>query len=203
MKRGPKPKQFCPKGHDKDVVGRSSSGICQQCYDEYHLEYDREYEKKRRKTKKCKEYRKKYALEHKERMAAIKRKHYDANKEKILQRNKLRYERLKKEILKKQSDYQRKHKGAHSLATLKCDERRKLRIPCFGQWGIALFYINCPKNKVVDHVIPLLGKLVSGLHVKWNLQYLTPKQNGKKGNIVDLILVSKKYGELLESLGLK
>ena len=56
------------------------------------------------------------------------------------------------------------------------------RTPPFGQDGITNFYKNCPFGMQVDHVIPLQGKLVSGLHVVWNLQYLTPAQNMSKGN---------------------
>jgi len=60
--------------------------------------------------------------------------------------------------------------------------RRRTRKVSWDQDGILEFYRSCPEGYVVDHIIPLNGKYITGLHVLSNLQYLTKKENQEKGN---------------------
>jgi hypothetical protein len=63
--------------------------------------------------------------------------------------------------------------------------KRKLRAPGWyidQKASILEFYKNCPEGFHVDHIIPLQGKTVSGLHVLNNLQYLTKSENQHKSN---------------------
>lgn len=64
--------------------------------------------------------------------------------------------------------------------------RRARKIRATPSWSnlsdIREIYRLCPEGYHVDHIIPLKGYLVSGLHVPSNLQYLTVEENLNKGN---------------------
>jgi hypothetical protein len=81
-----------------------------------------------------------------------------------------------------------KRQNAHSQSTnlakvWRYKAAKANRVP---KWAdltkIKEFYANCPAGMVVDHIIPLRGELVSGLHVHNNLQYLTGPENAAKAN---------------------
>lgn len=79
---------------------------------------------------------------------------------------------------------QRAARPAHYRAKL--EARRKRVRQATPKWvdlrAIELIYEGCPTGHEVDHIVPLKGESVSGLHVPWNLQYLPVSDNRKKGN---------------------
>ncbi len=89
----------------------------------------------------------------------------------------------------KSSIWRKENRGAYNALMAK---RRASKLNATPKWlsveqlrQIQLLYIEA-KNKgmVVDHIIPLQGTNVCGLHVPWNLQLLSAKENLSKSNKV-------------------
>jgi 5-methylcytosine-specific restriction endonuclease McrA len=186
-------KQFCPNGHDTFVVGRVSGGMCKVCWDKYSKEYKIKHKKEINM----------YYEEHKEALLEAAKIRYILNREQKLLYNHEYYDKNRERLIQETKEYAEKNPEINRIATIKKNGNRALRIPKFGQIGIREFYKKCPLDMVVDHIIPLQGKKVSGLHVSWNLQYLTWSDNARKSNKANLKELSIWYGKLLEKAGLK
>jgi hypothetical protein len=69
------------------------------------------------------------------------------------------------------------------LAAHKIRAERLNRLPAWSDLDeIADIFKNCPDDLEIEHIIPIGGELVSGLHVPNNLTYLSAKENASKGN---------------------
>src|SRR5579863_9537573 len=228
MKKTGRKKQFCKRGHDTFVTGRNKHGQCIPCIKVYDKEHHKKYyelnkneilkkqkERKLLRRDELVEYLREYYKAHKEEARLWGIKYREENKEEIKIKKHNYYEAHKDELLEyyknhreefdaKDRKYRKAHPEVYLTNNIKNQTNRSLRIVAWTDWDkIKKIYKKCPKNKEVDHIVPLQGDLVSGLHVSWNLQYLTSKQNRTKRNKVDLVQISKQYGRLLEKLGLK
>ena len=80
-----------------------------------------------------------------------------------------------------QKYYKKQNRGQFTEYQRTRDANKLQRTPKWANMeAIKQFYKNCPAGMEVDHIIPLQGKTVCGLHVENNLQYLSPLGNRKK-----------------------
>lgn len=94
------------------------------------------------------------------------------------------YEKNKPAVFVKAKQFAKDNPGWKRSATAK---RRAQKLQAIPPWAdlekIKQIYLEAKKTGlVVDHVIPLQGNLVCGLHTETNLQLLTASENSQKHN---------------------
>lgn len=121
------------------------------------------------------------------------RQYYVKNKETILAKNKEYLESNPEVLQKARKNWKKRNPSAVTALTAK---RRAARLDATPQWlteehykVIQEYYWIAKDLKAVsgqdyhvDHIVPLQGKNVCGLHVPWNLQILPAYLNTSKGN---------------------
>jgi hypothetical protein len=160
----------CKYGHVADrLISNRSCCECEVNKSNKKKNYFREWYKLNRESQL--EYKRKYSASKREWRREYDREYYESHKNQCKQRT---------------FEWRRKNKGAwYSHAA----HRRALTLQRTPVWAdreaIKFFYECCPAGCHVDHIIPLQGKFVSGLHVAENLQWLPDVENLRKGNKFD------------------
>lgn len=109
-----------------------------------------------------------WKMENPGRAAAATRRWYEANRAQVI------------------TNAAKRKKANPDIGTVQEAARRAAKALRFPPWSdrkiIREIYRNCPTGWHVDHIFPLRGKLISGLHVPLNLQHIPAENNRSKHN---------------------
>jgi hypothetical protein len=120
------------------------------------------------------------------RYRAYMRKYAERNREK----RRAQSREWRKKNAERRREYQRQYQTANPhVHRADNHKRRAKKLNATPPWAdhetTKAFIAKCPEGYVIDHVVPLQGSNVCGLHVHWNLAYLSPADNGAKKNKFD------------------
>ena len=174
----------CKHGH---IAPRKTRGSCLNCL---KTEWERSKETRS-------EYFKKYNKS--EAGQKAKRKYYERNREVVIEKALSRpleekrkakedYKQRNPDLYKELVSFRRKRFRDATPSWLTAEQRMDIRL----KYRVAIeLSRRTGVRHAVDHIVPLQGESVCGLHVPWNLKVVTQEENLKKSNkLVDTPVAS-------------
>lgn len=150
--------------------GNGSFGVKSRCKDCCKISYEPN----------SKEYKRNYYLAHIDKAREARRKHQERNRDEYRRRNR-EYDKLHKPERAAREAFRRAKKLYATPPWLTEEHKNQIK-QLYKERD--MLRISTGIMYHVDHIIPLQGKEVSGLHVPWNLQLLPWNENLKKSNKV-------------------
>lgn len=162
------------EGCDEKHYGKN---LCKQHYLKQYKRSEASLSKKRESLKRWRE-------SNKEHIKSYEARYREANKEHC---SILRSQYYLKNKAKEQEQNKRWHKINRSKAVEKSNKYRSSKLRALPNWLnkeelLPIYELAATNNLHVDHIVPLQGKEVCGLHVPWNLRIIPATDNFKKKN---------------------
>lgn len=145
--------------------------VCKVCTKEYNFKYNRD------KSEKIYLLHKQWVKDNPDKAKSYSRKYRENNKQEISSRDKEYRNRNKDKV----SSLKARYKINKFQATLKGYDKEIQEF----YWLAKDLKAVSGESYHVDHIVPLRGRSVCGLHVPWNLQILPADLNMSKGNSFD------------------
>lgn len=154
--------------------------------DDRCLECDREWKQKLRAQhpEKVAEYKRKDYQNNKATYVAAQKRRVENNPEKVALEKQQHYQKNKDIYKERAAKWKKENRGRAAYLNAK---RKKLIKQATPPWltsdhwfQIRQYYETADIKIEVDHIVPIQGKTVCGLHVPWNLQHLPQAENSQK-----------------------
>ena len=136
---------------------------------------------------------KRWYQKNKEREAERRKEYYEANREELLEKQRAKYQEDRESRLEKAKKWRQNNRHKKAAQQAKRSAKKRGATPdwltkeMLGEIEYMYFLARdvsliTGEPHQVDHIVPLQGENICGLHVPWNLQVLTAEENRRKSN---------------------